>query len=106
MRPPSPARVATPLPSITNSRQRCSISRACTSRGSASHTSAGGAAVLSSTVAPGIAARQHVAALERLGVVDGDELRAPIRYVERIGRGPKRRCEMVVEPDFFESYSK
>src|SRR5207248_9945354 len=25
------------------------------------------------------------------------------RYAKRIGRGPKRRCETVVEPDFFES---
>jgi hypothetical protein len=29
-----------------------------------------------------------------------------IRYGARIGRGPKRRCEMVTEPDFFESYRK
>jgi len=26
--------------------------------------------------------------------------------VERIGGGPKRRCETVIEPDFFESYTK
>ncbi len=29
-----------------------------------------------------------------------------MRYVERIGRGPNRRYEIVVEPDFLESYSK
>ena len=26
-----------------------------------------------------------------------------IRYEERIGPGPKRRCEIVIAPDFFES---
>ena len=26
-----------------------------------------------------------------------------IRYVERIGSGPNRRCETVTDPDFFES---
>jgi len=29
-----------------------------------------------------------------------------MRYDDRIGRGPKRRWETVVEPDFFESMTK
>ena len=29
--------------------------------------------------------------------------RCEIRYGARIGRGPKRRCEIVIAPDFFES---
>ncbi len=28
------------------------------------------------------------------------------RYVDWIGRGPKRRCDTVCDPDFFESYTK
>ena len=29
-----------------------------------------------------------------------------MRYDERIGCGPKRKCDTVIEPDFFESYTK
>ncbi len=29
-----------------------------------------------------------------------------IRYSLRIGLGPNRRCEIVIAPDFFESYTK
>ena len=31
------------------------------------------------------------------------KLAREIRYVERIGCGPKRKCDTVIEPDFFES---
>jgi len=31
------------------------------------------------------------------------KLACEMRYVLRIGRGPKRRWEIVIEPDFFES---
>ena len=46
---------------------------------------------------------EHVDAIEELGLVTGDELRLlhEIGGPDRVG--PKRRCDVVREPDFFES---
>jgi hypothetical protein len=46
---------------------------------------------------------QNVTCFEKKRLVAGNEVAFVMRYVERIGRGPKRRCEMVIAPDFFES---
>ena len=46
---------------------------------------------------------EHLGALEQPELVAADEVRLEIRYGALIGSGPKRRCETVCEPDFFES---
>ena len=46
---------------------------------------------------------EHVDALDELKLMAGDERARCTRYVDRIGCGPKRRCDVVREPDFFES---
>ena len=45
-------------------------------------------------------ARRRPRALDLLGVRPGGG------ELDRIGRGPKRKCEIVTAPDFFESYTK
>ena len=58
----------------------------------------------SSNTAPGRGAGEHVVAVEEAELVAADEVRAAgSGTASRIGRGPKRRCEMVTAPDFFES---
>ena len=39
---------------------------------------------------------EHVEFLEEVELVARDEVALLIRYAERIGRGPKRRCEIVI----------
>jgi hypothetical protein len=49
---------------------------------------------------------EHVEAVEQPELVAGDE----VGFLDQVGRadrlGPKRRCDTVIEPDFFESYTK
>ena len=59
--------------------------------------------LLSRNVAPWLGDVEHVDPPQQVELVAGDEAGASIRYVERIGCGPKRRWETVVEPAFFES---
>ena len=46
---------------------------------------------------------EHLEALEEAELVAGDEIGLVDQIWGRIGSGPKRRCETVTEPDFFES---
>lgn len=49
---------------------------------------------------------QEIEQVQQGGLVQGRKFALVIRYVDLIGRGPKRRWEMVEEPDFLESYTK
>ena len=51
----------------------------------------------------GLGGLENVDPLQETELVAGDEIRPRDQVVERIGSGPKRRCDVVTEPDFFES---
>ena len=77
-----------------------------TSRGSRSQTSSGPYGLLSRKVAPSSATPSTSIRESRSKLWHATNCACSTRYDERIGRGPKRRCEMVVDPDFFESMTK
>ena len=81
------------------------LARICSwiGRDSASHTSAGARAQLSSNVAPSAARPSTSARSSSPNWWQPTKLACCTRYGARIGCGPKRRCETVCEPDFFES---
>ena len=74
--------------------------------GSLSHTCSGANVLLSRNVAPGTAAFNTSNFSRKNHWWQATKLARSTRYVEWMGRGPNRRCEVVVEPDFFESYTK
>src|SRR5262249_12746291 len=75
----------------------------CTSRGSLLQTLSGPYGLLRSTVLP-LAAASSMSILNKKSNLCTPMKFADLRrYGARIGLGPKRRCEIVYEPDFFES---
>ncbi len=75
----------------------------CTLRGSSSQISSGPYGLLMSTVAPGAAAPSTSCLNRKSNLCTPMKLAALMRYGARTRFGPKRRCEIVYEPDFFES---
>ncbi len=106
MRPPMPVFCATALPSMTYSFAFFSRIWRCTASGRLSHTRSAGNGELMSTVPP-VTSGVSMSIFSRNGHwCTATKFACVMRYVERMGRGPKRRCDVVVEPDFFESYTK
>ena len=58
---------------------------------------------LSRNVAPGLACSSTLSFSSRPNWWQATKSAPSIRYVERIGSGPNRRCDTVTDPDFFES---
>ncbi len=78
----------------------------CTSAGRRSQTSSGPYGLLRRTVAPSSATPSTSIFSSRPNWWQATKPARSIRYVERIGCGPKRRCETVTEPALRESKTK
>ncbi len=104
-REPSPAAVATFWASTTWNRSRFSRIVRWVSTGKRSHTVSGPNGLFNRNVAPGAATSRTSSRSRKLNWWQATKLAwpEPIRYVERMGRGPNRRWDVVIEPDFFES---
>ena len=75
----------------------------CMCCGSLSHTCSCGNVLFSRNVAPGIAAFSTSNFSRKNHWWHATKFARSTRYVEWMGRGPNRKWEVVVEPDFFES---
>ena len=102
-RPPMPASRATRSPSITNRRSCLSTIWRWAVRGRWSQTSPGPYGLFSRKTAPGSASRSTSSRSRNENWWQATKVARLIRYGARIGRGPKRRCDTVTEPDFLES---
>jgi hypothetical protein len=102
-RPPMPASRATRLPSITKKRSRLAMSCSWTLLGRWSQTSPGPYGLLSRKTPPGSATFRTSSRSRKENWWQATKVALLMRYAERMGRGPKRRWEIVAEPDFFES---
>ncbi len=102
-RPPMPASRATRSPSITKRRSFLSTIWRCAVRGRWSHTFSGPYGLFSRKTAPGSASRRTSRRSRNENWWQATNVARLIRYGARIGRGPKRRCDTVSEPDFLES---
>ncbi len=103
MRGPRPAAFAIEAASITQTSRPLSITWCCTRSGRWSHTSSAAYGLLSSTVAPGRACASTSTRESRPNWWQATKSASSMRYDDRIGSGPNRRCDTVIEPDFFES---
>ena len=82
---------------------RFSMICSCTSRGRWSQTSSGPYGAFSRNTAPGAACSQHVERSRNANWWQATKLAGGSGRPSGSGRGPKRRCEIVTAPDFFES---
>ena len=106
VRRPRPTARATSVASIVYRLMPRSMIFCCIVSGRASNTSSGPYELFSSSVVPG---RAHSSTSTRSRIDQWWQPMKPAwvtRYGASIGFGPKRRCEIVREPDFFESYTK
>lgn len=74
--------------------------------GSVSHSLSAGCGLFIRKVAPLAAFFRKSNRFSSVGWCSARKFALVIRYVDLIGRGPKRRWEMVEEPAFLESYTK
>ena len=100
MRPARPAVFATASASTTKNRSLRSTIVCCASRGSLLHTSSGPYGLFSRKVAPGRASSSTSSFSMNSNWWQATKSALPIRYVDSIGSGPKRRCDTVIAPDF------
>ena len=103
VRPGSPASRATASASMANSRNRRSMISCCTGTGSESHTWSAGCGELSSSVAPSWAVDRTSTLSRRVKSWMPTNPALVTSHGAAMGTGPKRRCETVSPPDFFES---
>src|SRR5579872_3239860 len=103
MRPPMPLSRATLVALITKNFAFFASKLSWTGVGSLGQISVGEQGVFSRNVPPGTKLRSMSKRSRNAGWWQAMKLAFVIRYVERIGCGPKRRCETVIEPDFLES---
>lgn len=106
MRAPRPTSFATFWASTTWNFRPFSMTCRCVSTGSFSHTSPGPYGLFSRNVAPGSATPSTSIRSRKWNWWQATKLARFTRYVERMGRGPNRRCDTVIDPAFFESYTK